>query len=307
MGELLASAWVPPKGVTRHAGSPISSELDFFLPPPPEIGQIISADSTLNIGQQPTPMSKRMITSCLVGLVAGAIAWGILYLISQPYPVVLAIVGLIAGVIAYFCYGFHHSCTYVGEQGIAEIRLNGSREATPQTHLLLFQEAANLYTSQTRRYKNGFYRGTSYSYQWTRPRNKTYVLSGQYHSEQGWPEDRNLWHFANSAETAWSSYMLGVINEQLTRLGYVEFPMQGNPQAVRVGQGFLEFVLKDGTMQRAAVEDMRDMRLGAGQFHFTHKDARWWSGKGKYSFTYSTIPNARLFLICMRTLAGITF
>lgn len=81
----------------------------------------------------------------------------------------------------------------------------------------------------------------------------------------------------------------------------------GNPQLVRVGKGFLEFVTPQGEAQRAMVADIREAKLHSGQFQFKHQDARWWSGQGKYRFTYGSMPNARLFLLCLRQLAGVTW
>ncbi|MBD1923723.1 hypothetical protein H6F77_22020 [Microcoleus sp. FACHB-831] len=49
-------------------------------------------------------------------------------------------------------------------------------------------------------------------------------------------------------------------------------------------------MLKDGTTQQAAITGMKGVKLSEGVFQFTHKDARWWSGRGKYSFTYGNIP-----------------
>ncbi|VEP11390.1 hypothetical protein H1P_1020013 [Hyella patelloides LEGE 07179] len=34
------SKWQPKQGVTRHSGNPITSEMDFFASPSPEIGTI---------------------------------------------------------------------------------------------------------------------------------------------------------------------------------------------------------------------------------------------------------------------------
>ncbi|VEP11392.1 conserved hypothetical protein [Hyella patelloides LEGE 07179] len=115
-----------------------------------------------------------------------------------------------------------------------------------------------------------------------------------------------MWHFADSAEAAWSSYCLKNLSNQLKKLGYVEFPLVGNPRSVRVGMGFLEFLLKDHSTQRVAVSDMKNISLGRGVFRFNHKDAGWF-GKGNYSFSYAKLPNARLFLICLDRLVGISW
>jgi hypothetical protein len=299
------SNWTPGRDVTRHSGSIIPADMDFFATPPIEIGTVISAESTLTTSKQPMSVQNRYTLCLLVGLAPGFVVW----LFAKDTKVLfngwMIAVYAIAAFITYLLTEFSHTCTYVGELGIVEYQLKGSRSARPRAKLLCFNEAKDLYTSQTRHYYNGVYTGTNYSYRWTRASGQIYQLNSSYRSERGWPEDKSPWHFANMAESLWSGYLLKKAGDQLERLGYVEFPMKGNPQAVRVGYDFMEFVERNGTPQRVAVSDMKDISLASGQFRFNHKDARWWSGKGKYSFTYSNIPNARLFLLCLERLAGI--
>jgi hypothetical protein len=308
MSKTLGSTWIPAEGITRHAGSPIPPDLDFFVAPPAEIGKVVSADSTLTVSTHPLPLGKRFFRSFLVGVGFACLIWLILnFFIKIQSDLTVLGVGTIATVWAYFTFNvFDHKCSYVGEQGIVEYSIRNSRLAQPQVRLMCFKDAANLYTSRIIRYRNYSYRGTSYTYAWQMIGKKAYQLSGSYYKERGWPDDKDYWHFANSAEASWTSYLLQGVNQQLQRLGYIEFPMQGNPKAVRVGNGFLEFVLKDDSTQRVAVADMKDTdKLQSGIFRFTHKDARWWSGKGKYEFNYSNLPNANLFLLCLRQLTGI--
>ncbi|MBD2461985.1 hypothetical protein H6G89_13100 [Oscillatoria sp. FACHB-1407] len=305
-----SSAWIPPAGITTHAGKPISSDLEFFAAPPIEIGKITSAYSTLTVSTQPLSTAQRLFRALLWGIGFTVVTALLVTAFHIPLPwnvLTGLVVGAIAAALIYtYILVFYQTCSYVGEQGIAEYSINGSRSAEPESSIMRFQDAANLYTSQTRRYKNGAYQGTDFRYTWQMPGRKPFEIWGTHHAQQGLPDDTSNWHFANAAEAAWSNHLLRVINEQLQRLGYVEFPMQqANPQAVRVGQGFLEFVLKDGSTQTVAVTDMKDIKLQSGSFYFAHKDARWWSGKGKYEFMYSNLPNAQLFLLCLNQLAGI--
>ena len=41
------AAWQPGEDVTNHAGGTIEADADFFTPPPPEIGEIVSAQTSL--------------------------------------------------------------------------------------------------------------------------------------------------------------------------------------------------------------------------------------------------------------------
>ncbi len=299
------SVWLPRPDVTRHAGSVIPREMEFFVSPPLEIGPIISAESTLTTSTEAGLTPSRLRACLFWALTGAAIGWGIA-LVNDIAPAnLMVIVGSVAALIAYGVTRFSHRCSYVGESGIAIYRLTGDRTARPKAEILCFKDATNLYTSQTRQYVNGVYTGTMYSYDWSKRAGQKYKLSGQYRSERGWPEDKDAWHFANAAEAAWNNALLPMVNEQLARSGYVEFPLSGHLQAVRVGSGFMEFVTRDSLPQRVQVADMKDITLDSGVFRFKHIDARWWSGKGKYSFTYSTIPNAKLFLLSLDRLTGI--
>jgi len=299
------SVWLPREGVTRHAGSAIPQDMEFFVTPPLEIGKVISAESTLKTSTQAGLTPLRSIICLASGLLGAGIGWFALLVAEIASTNLVWIVGSLAICLAYWATRFSHRCSYVGEGGIAVYTLKGDRTASPKAEILCFKEATNLYATQTRQYVNGVYTGTRYSYDWGKQSGQKYKLSGQYRNEKGWPEDKNSWHLANAAEVAWNNYLLPIVNEQLDRLGYIEFPIQGKLQAVRVGSGFMEFVVKDGMPQRVQVTDMKDITLGSGVFKFKHKDARWWSGQGKYSFNYSNIPNARLFLLCLGRLTGI--
>jgi hypothetical protein len=41
------ATWQPAPGLTSHAGLPIQTNAEFFMPPPPAIGELISAGTDL--------------------------------------------------------------------------------------------------------------------------------------------------------------------------------------------------------------------------------------------------------------------
>ena len=54
--------WSPPESVVTHAGMPIPEEMDFFASPPPEIGEIQTAFSTLKTTKRPlSPFARAAI------------------------------------------------------------------------------------------------------------------------------------------------------------------------------------------------------------------------------------------------------
>jgi hypothetical protein len=297
------SSWQPPPDIKSHSGSLPTADADFFMPPPQTIGELISADTTLKTSTgNPMPELLRMA----IVIVASGLSFAIV-LFSIHNAIFALVAGGAIGWLVWFCTRFHHICSYVGSKGIIKYELVESRSAMPKESLLLFTDAHSLYAKTIRNYTNGLYTGTTYTYTWKKNSGNEYVISGNYQSEKSSPKDGDPWHFANISESVWSSYLLSTLDAQIDRNGFVEFPMGGSLQAVRVGPGFMEFVTRKDGAQRVMVSDMRDISLGSGTFQFKHQDARWWSGKGKYSFEYGNIPNARVFLICLSELAGISW
>jgi hypothetical protein len=299
--------WMPNPSMLAHEGTPVSQrpqDIEFFAAPPPELGEIWTISSTLTRSKQPpAPALKYVLVAAimLVTLVLGALAW----MATPVFFFFFLAGGIFLSIWLYGSLSFTHQCSFVGENGIALYRIKGSRSTPVWEEKLLFRDVGSLYTQQTRHYYNGVYTGTEFTFQFARYQDQPYKLAGRYHDDKRWSKANDLYFYARSAEHAWTSYFMGYVNDQFNRFGYVEFAMAGNPKAVRVGEGYLEFMSKDNTTAYVAVADMRKISLNNGMFYFEHKDSTWWQGKGKYSFAYGTLPNARAFLICLDKLAGI--
>jgi hypothetical protein len=293
-------SWQPDADITTHAGSPLTIDADFFTPPPAAIGEVISAATTLPKSTQPMPDATRWAI-----IAGGGVGLAIVFQLLFSNPLVSLSIGGVAAATAWFFTRFHYNCSYVGTKGLVKYSLTGSRMAMPKENILLFADAHSLYTSTTRNYTNGIYTGTNYSYRWTKNSGSQHAITGTHRGENNAPKENDQWHFANVAESAWTSHLLQTLDAKLAEHGYIEFPLTVGLQAVRVGEGFLEFVTKKDGPQRVRREDMRDILLGSGTFQFKHQDSHWWSGKGKFSFDYGNIPNARIFLICLKELTDI--
>lgn len=59
-------SWIPPENATLHTGATIPPGLDFFAPPPPEIGQVRTAYSTLKTTSR--PLSTFVLSSIVFGV-----------------------------------------------------------------------------------------------------------------------------------------------------------------------------------------------------------------------------------------------
>jgi hypothetical protein len=295
--------WKPIPNLVSHAGQPLSLDVNFFMPPPPTIGALISAHTTLTASSAyPIPPLLRWIA---IGFSSLLVAIAIVLVVQNLLFAVVA--AAIVGALIWFVTQYHHTCSYVGSEGAISYELIDSRTAIPKEHLLLFADAHSLYAKTTRNYYNSIYTCTNYIYTWKKHTGTEHIISGRYRSEKNPPPPADSWHFANLAESAWSSYLLANLDREIANNGYAEFSLATTLKSVRIGKGFMEFVTRKDDTQRVLVADMRDISLGCGTFQFKHQDAKWWSGKGKYSFEYANIPNARVFLICLNELAGISW
>jgi hypothetical protein len=300
----------PPAAVNvqRHAGGPLAPEADLFVPPPPVIGKLVSAETSLVTSKHPMSAGARWL---LIGGLMFGVYFGLVSLARMANLAVdgfiefaSALLGLLAGVIAGVMTRFSHRCSYVGELGVARYRIKGSRSASPREELFLFGQARNLKSAETDQYYNGVYTGTSYDYRWTDGDDRlVFRLNGSYRSKKRTPKPRDPYHFAKMAEIAWSVYLLQAAQAELQTKGYVEFVVNKR-DVVRVGPGFMEFCFK-GKTERVPVSEMKDISINQGWFSFKTNEARMFSSKGKFSFQYGQMGNAKLFLMCLDRLAGI--
>ncbi|MCA9080567.1 MAG: hypothetical protein KDA58_08405 [Planctomycetaceae bacterium] len=308
--DLGFESWKPPRELLTHADERIPPEMDFFAGPPTEIGELLSAYSTLTSDKQPMGATPRMV----VALITALGLWAGTYFAMTSLAPDNAVVGnVLGGVIAliglalvYYFTRFQHTCSFVGKEGLARYTLKGGREADPQEELFPFADAVDLFTGQTRHYYNGVYTGTQYFYRWENANGKkVYQLQGQFNSEQGTPKGKDPYHFALSGEISWSNFLLDALQAELEKHGSVEFKVNKN-DAVRVGPGFMEFRIK-GKEERVEGEALNHISIGGGTFSFKTSDAKWYSSKGKFGFDYSKMANARLFLLVLHSLLGVSF
>lgn len=310
------NAWHPPAGVTLHNGEPVPPSMEFFEPPT-DIGELRTVYSTLTFDRQPWGPGVRVavvlgnllggVAVVLLAALAFAVAGQIKYDEAIAFGLVAgSVVGFIAMLIALAKTKFKHTATYVGKLGIWSVTVSGRRDKFKRRSRFRFENAVDLYTQQTRQFVNGVYTGTSYAFTWKNQNGGTaYVLRGQYRSQAGTPPKSDPYYFAVSAEIAWSQLLLEIMAKELESQGFILFRVN-KKDTVSVGPGFIEFSF-GSKAQRITVEEIGAFSLAQGSFSVKHKDAKWFSGKGKFSFTYSNMANARLFLLAIDRLCGLRF
>jgi len=213
------------------------------------------------------------------------------------------LLGLAALGITLLVTRFKARSSYVGAQGAACFVLKGRRDAKPKAQMLLFANAQELRAKQTRQYVNGVYCGTSYDYLWTDPAGKRlWRMKGTYYQRKKGLKAGEQFRFIQAAEVAWSVHYLERANKVLSTEGSIPFRVDKH-RVLRVGPGFLEFHF-GGEPVRLTQADIASVNLGNGMFQFKHKDAKWYSLSGKYSFQYGTMANGRVFLLALEKLMG---
>jgi hypothetical protein len=305
----------PPPGsqpgpLTNHGGGELPQDADFFVPPPAEIGELVSAYTNMRQRDEPWAPAARIAWAILgsaIGILLGVLI-AILFRTRHPAPLLILplLLGGIGLIIAVWATGFKRRCTYVGREGVARFICKGNRDNLATRHLFLFRDATELRTNQTRHYTNGAYQGTNYQFTWTDingvPR---FAVNGRHNSEKGTPALTHDYYFATSAEFAWTMHLLGQLEAKLTLGGGVTFHVNKNDW-VRVSPGHLRFSFKGETMD-CPVQEIGEARVEAGTFIIKRIDARegWFSSEGVFKFPYATLGNAQLFLIVLDKVAGV--
>jgi hypothetical protein len=282
----------------------------FFLPAPPEIGEVWAGGSTMTAKKKP----KSFLTRLLIYVIVTAIpVFGILMVIffadddhRAQFWTGTALLGVLMWVgfslltfpIVWLTTRYVVWCAYIGKEGAVKYTVKGKPGSQAKGERILFAQAAELRTSQTRKYVNGAYTGTSYNYRWTDERGRPVLnLSGTYNSKEGTPKQKDPYYFAQGAEIAWSQYMLARADTELAQNGCLRFVIDAK-KAVVIGPGYIEFHF-GGRVDRCEAGDIKTIDLQQGQFTIKHRDAKWYSSKGKFSFPYGQMGNARLFLIVL--------
>ena len=228
--------WNPPPNVTEHQGAPLAADCDFFAPPPPDIGPIKTAHTSLKQGMKPKSTVARLSI---------ALAWGaaleILLLViyrtvgfpwfrfdgdsDPPVALVFAPVTLVAAAIAWLFVRFRHTCGYVGNDGIAYFTCRRQRAKIEHLWTFHFKDAASLVTSTTHHFKNTAYTHTNFGFYWySSPHAKSlFGLKDSHRSHLAGPPPENLYHFCRSAESAWYNHLAPLMEAELAQKGRVSF------------------------------------------------------------------------------------
>jgi hypothetical protein len=301
--------WSPPRDVRTHAGTRIDRNSEFFEPPPSDLGEVLTAWSTLKYSTKEKSLGARLgiTVGCIFAVTAIFLVVGIVVKDVSMVGVMGFMIACILSPFFFLAIGFKHTVSYVCENGVAKITLKGGRQGQLTEEIFVFADALDLIAREVRQYVNGIYSGTTYNYDWNDEHgNRVFRLKGTYKdNKKGGPKEKDPYHLAKSAETAWSQNLLAALQDEFDEHGNVEFKVN-KKDTVRVGAGYFVFNFK-GKKTRVKSDDIKLLTISEGQFQIHTYDAKWFGSKGKFHFEYGAMANAHVFLLAVEELAGFTF
>jgi hypothetical protein len=206
--------WKPGPSVVDHMGkAPL--DRDYFVMPPPEIGTILSAHSSLQNGSLPRGMLFRSLACVLGAAIGSGLGWlvGRLTGLEQMYAAIgVGLLGTVGVVVGWFLTRFKHTCTYVGREGVACYTCTGQRERITQNQVFNFQSAAVLRSENITHFSEvafnkRHYMGNVYRYEWMDADGEVlFRIDGRFHSQHRRSSAMNKFQLACAAARVWEEY-----------------------------------------------------------------------------------------------------
>ncbi|MDD2465090.1 MAG: hypothetical protein PHI97_13920 [Desulfobulbus sp.] len=301
-----------------HAGEKIANDCVFFAPPPQEIGQVATAQTTLR-KNSPLPMLPLAVSYPLtiIGLALGVslvlryLLHGNVAINSMSFVIAVGVVALLIWKINGPLSQFFHECTYVGEKGAVRFTLTNQHKHIVKQEMLLFTQADSLYHGSTLRFEKFFYRKTDFFFVWKDQDEKVLLkIAGDYVNRSGRPKNLDHpYYFGEAAMAAWNAYLRPRIFNALEKNQVISF--KAEDMIIALSKDVLMF---SETSKRLVLGwgDIHSITLGGGMLEFHHQQymrsmlfPRLWSGKGafrgrKIRLAYDSISNVELFLAAIR-------
>jgi hypothetical protein len=204
--------WHPQTDLVDHVGQPLSPEMVFFTPPPPEIGDIMSLYSSMEIGMKMLQRRRGYKRKAALAIVTIAfLAFGIIVLANFPGAgILVGIATLLIGPFIAMKIGYIvHRCSFVGTQGFSIVEWNNRTQACKPPKTFLFKNASTLHSSIIHGYYGPIYHSSMYMICWRDTKGKVaWSANTQYRKRKGLPPLHSLYHFYQSTESAWRKYVI---------------------------------------------------------------------------------------------------
>jgi hypothetical protein len=290
---------------------------DFFAPPPPEVGPVIHAWTTLEVGDFVWPTWLRMALYAALTLVAGFFAIRLTDLLLDDtsrdvwvkHAIVWALAGM-GGLAALWLVKSPrsvHECSYVGRDGVAVFTLrSGRRVRTKQ--LMAFSSADGLYRSDVHQYLNHIvYGGTSFSFEWCDAEGRRLIdWCGGHTEKDRAPRPNSLHNLATATEAAWNAHRLRRAATELAADGYTSFRVGSKNilrAIIRVGPGIVEIATGRERVTRLTPAQVKEFRVAPWRLMIHTQEASLLGSRGKFDFASANVAD----LAVLMTLADRVF
>ncbi len=290
--------------VPQHDGSPADPDADFFVPPPGEIGPLLSAHSTLSLKHPMPAISSNIWLAVTLGLVLGTLLLSSFDALAEhDLPRLFLLLGFalfLTVVWILWPHGTSPVCTYVGRDGLARYCCRGRRDHLVERSVLCFRDARCLRTNHPVADDYPPMTADWYAFAWFDATGRMlFRIAGWWLGPNG-PSDQ-AFHFGVAAEVAWTLSRLDACADELASTGRVQFVLALGG-TLRLGRGVLELEAFgqirswDHEQQPLVAQVDRLLRL-----HFGLVNVRG-DSVGSCALPLREAADARLLLLLLRTL-----
>ena len=309
----IESRWSPPEAgnILTHAGAAVAPDLVFIGAPPPEIGDIVSAHSTIREKGANSWFWHRMGWGLSIGWLSFAVLayltnrlLGVSYssLFSTPLGIIFALVGAIPG---YLYFAPANATTFVGTHGAARFLWGGKNRPVKSAQIVPFAQVNASNVRMTRHYYNGIYTGTDYTFVWgqkdiaaTSKIQNLLTVSGRFYRAKGPRKNDEIYHFGSAVEQAYTAYRMVQLKEILAQGGSEPFQVGASGQLVLSAAGLQ--VALGGKQEFIPRENIVGLDIDNGIITITRagykKGVLGIGSEGVFKVGYAQIASPRLFL-----------
>ncbi len=209
-----------------HLGGELPSGRSFFVPAPPQIGEVRSQFSTLKEGDSGTVSKNHVQMS--VGFALVAVFSGVAYVFTKSTAAMVVAMLFFAFAVLRALNTKRFECNYVGDQGFARFRVGTKDETTHglEGGVFTFKEAEHLYTNVIETQGLLPFYGQNAMYQWVPGgtlRARVSILTDQYDPREK-PTAEDLICFLRAAERSWTDSLFESAKAAIQSGNVVEFP-----------------------------------------------------------------------------------
>jgi hypothetical protein len=313
----MKNKWKPQQGLCNHAGAPLVDSKTFPWDPPPEIGEVLSADTNVSVSGSPSLLVRFVVAFAICVATYLAVGEGLLMVVNgKGNPTVVRCMAAGLGVFAGFLWLAWKwppapHCTYVGTEGAAYLTGKWGRANPANSQVLLFREAAVLFNSTTHFYKNLMYQNTLFRFDWHADANTRPLLTigGEHSCKDALPDPDHLFHFAMTVEEIWTNELMTRLDSDFTAGGTLSFPCRksnltnvmlrlehpNDVQEIRLSKSQVQFVY-GARAESVPIRDFSSLQLHRGVLKLQRDDPTWFSRQGRFRIDYQHLGNARAFL-----------